>query len=326
MPYILALLFIFFLLLIVSKSSKIATFMITLMTLWFVTIDLDINDGVGKNEFYWDGYYTSLLAPINCFIRFTSAPTDREPILSNDLFSFHTEIESQWEKIAEEAKEALQYAMPSENFYAHVNPDNKGWLTVPLYWYEKNYVENIEKCPKTMELLKKDPKIKGAIFSILPGKHMIKPHIGPWKACMRYHLGLVVPHKKEDCFIELNGIKHSWEEGKGILFDDTFVHHVENNTDEMRIVLFLDVEKPLKYGFANKINSFLLNCGLPGYLSTKNGMNEQVVKVESPLAFTWLTNITNFLLDSSLASYFDSKVNQEEEIIEDYLQRESAIR
>ena len=39
----------------------------------------------------------------------------------------------------------------------------------------------------------------------------------------------------------------TWEEGRCIVFDDTYKHRVENNTDGVRVVLFLDVLRPLKF-------------------------------------------------------------------------------
>ena len=39
-------------------------------------------------------------------------------------------------------------------------------------------------------------------------------------------------------------VRH-WEDGRCLLFDDTFEHEVRNDTAESRVVLFLDLERPL---------------------------------------------------------------------------------
>ncbi len=44
-----------------------------------------------------------------------------------------------------------------------------------------------------------------------------------------------------------------WHHGKSLIFDDTFNHEVWNDTDETRVVLFVDVLRDL-----------------PGYLSVPN--------------------------------------------------------
>jgi beta-hydroxylase len=38
-----------------------------------------------------------------------------------------------------------------------------------------------------------------------------------------------------------------WEEGKSMFFDDTFEHEVWNDTDGQRVVLFMDVMRPLRF-------------------------------------------------------------------------------
>ena len=96
------------------------------------------------------------------------------------------------------------------------------------------------------------------MFSILePGKKII-PHKGPSTGCLRYHLGLKIPKDKENCYITVNDEKYHWEEGKGLIFDDTYIHSVYNNTDEPRIILFVDIERPVIFPF-NIINNFLIS-------------------------------------------------------------------
>ena len=41
----------------------------------------------------------------------------------------------------------------------------------------------------------------------------------------------------------------SWEEGRSIVFDDTYPHEVWNDTDGVRVVLFLDFRRPLPPAF-----------------------------------------------------------------------------
>ena len=41
------------------------------------------------------------------------------------------------------------------------------------------------------------------------------------------------------------------------MFDETFIHRAENATDVSRIILFCDVERPMKYGFMTSINRWV---------------------------------------------------------------------
>jgi aspartyl/asparaginyl beta-hydroxylase (cupin superfamily) len=62
---------------------------------------------------------------------------------------------------------------------------------------------------------------------------------------LRHHLGLVVPQDAESCRIRVGDDFHHWEEGKSMVFHDTLNHQVWNDTDETRVVLFVDVLWPL---------------------------------------------------------------------------------
>jgi aspartyl/asparaginyl beta-hydroxylase (cupin superfamily) len=51
-------------------------------------------------------------------------------------------------------------------------------------------------------------------------------------------LGIDVP---QDCYISVGGIQKIWEEGKCLVFDDTYIHEVENkNPNAFRKMLLLD--------------------------------------------------------------------------------------
>lgn len=90
------------------------------------------------------------------------------------------------------------------------------------------------------------PAIVSAIISSLdPGTH-IPPHRGYFKGYLRYHLAVEVPN---DCtnnpaHIVCGGMRHNWESGQGVLFDDMFLHHVTNpSPSQRRTVIYLDVRR-----------------------------------------------------------------------------------
>jgi beta-hydroxylase len=86
-----------------------------------------------------------------------------------------------------------------------------------------------------------------ALFSILLPGARLPPHRGPWKGFLRYHLGLMVPAASDQCGIAVDGQLAHWQEGKSLLFDDTYEHRVWNDTLETRVVLFLDVVRPCRF-------------------------------------------------------------------------------
>lgn len=107
-------------------------------------------------------------------------------------------------------------------------------------------------CPKTCELLERIPDLFQAFFSILdPGKS-IPSHSGPYSGYLRYHLGLKVPHKNPPS-MRIKDQWYVWQQGKAILFDDTHDHEVVNKSAEERVILVIDVLRPMP-PFAHAMN------------------------------------------------------------------------
>ena len=127
----------------------------------------------------------------------------------------------------------------------HITQDTL-WKIFYLYGYGYRSDENCARCPDTTRLIEAVPGMRTAFFSILsPGKH-INAHRGPYKGVLRYHLGLMVPEPREQCRIRVGESFGTWQEGKSLMFDDTHSHEVWNETDGIRVVLFMDVDRPMR--------------------------------------------------------------------------------
>lgn len=171
---------------------------------------------------------------------------------SNDQFPWSRELEANWETIREELDGVLAHAEALPNFQdisarqRTITQDDR-WKTYFFCAFGFVAKGNCDRCPKTWELIRRIPGLKVAFFSILaPGKHIPK-HRGKHKGLIRYHLGLRVPEPRENCWIQVDGHQVHWEEGKSLIFDDTFRHSVQNDTDGYRAILFLDIARPLKF-------------------------------------------------------------------------------
>lgn len=185
------------------------------------------------------------------------------PILDKRIFKWTKNLEQNWTVIRAELDDLISEQVPVPRFQ-DVSKDQASisktddWRTFFLYGFGYKVKHNCELCPETAAILSRIPNLKTAFFSILkPGLH-IPPHRGIFKGLIRYHLGLKVPEDHRNCKMRIDKHLHVWEEGKGILFDDTFEHEVSNDTDESRVVLLLDVERPLKFP-ARLLNKFLLS-------------------------------------------------------------------
>jgi beta-hydroxylase len=131
-----------------------------------------------------------------------------------------------------------------------------GWKRFYLKWYDDFLPSARTLCPNTVELLNSIPTVHGAMFAMLPPGGKLGAHRDPFAGSLRYHLGLVTPNS-DKCRILVDGVECVWRDGEGFVFDETFIHRAENATDVSRIILFCDVERPMKYRFMTAINRWV---------------------------------------------------------------------
>ncbi len=119
-----------------------------------------------------------------------------------------------------------------------------GWSKFYLNWYGYQHESAKRLCPKTQAILAQIPEVKGAMFSILPPHSQLTIHSDPLACSLRYHFGLMVPNSPE-CYINVDNKSKHWMDGEGFIFDETFPHFVRNDTDQHRLILMCDVERPM---------------------------------------------------------------------------------
>jgi len=193
--------------------------------------------------------------------KYSKVPTT--PFLDASQFDWTNRLEDNWQIMREELDQILQNKQAIPNFQ-DISEDQKAitkdddWKTYFLYGFGYKAEQNCARCPETTKLIESVPNMTTAFFSILePGKH-IPAHRGVYKGFLRYHLGLRIPEPKEQCKIRVEDTYAHWEEGKSMMFDDTYDHEVWNNTEGLRAILFMDIIRPLDFP-ASLLNSAIIN-------------------------------------------------------------------
>jgi ornithine lipid ester-linked acyl 2-hydroxylase len=186
------------------------------------------------------------------------------PVFKTSAFPWASEVEGDWRKIRAELDKVLTRRDELPGFHeiakeVEAISQDKNWKSFMLCAYGHVSDEAVKACPDTWKALQKIPGLKAAMFSIFePGKHL-PAHRGPYNGVLRYHLGLIVP--KGDIAIRVVDQICHWEEGKSLIFDDAFEHEAWNHSDKVRVVLFVDFVKPLRFP-ANFLNWLLLNIAV----------------------------------------------------------------
>jgi aspartate beta-hydroxylase/beta-hydroxylase len=134
------------------------------------------------------------------------------------------------------------------------DPD-KNWKIFYLYAMGEKPEANRAKCPETAARLDRIPNLFQAFFSILDAGKVIPPHCGPYRGYIRYHLGLVVPEQAPPS-LRIKDQVYTWKEGESVLFDDSWEHEVRNECPGDRVVLIVDIRRPMPFPF-NSFNRFV---------------------------------------------------------------------
>lgn len=166
-------------------------------------------------------------------------------------------IEADWRKVRAELDAVMPYMAHMQNFHdvlPNYLTEDGGWKTYFFYGFGLKAPANCRRCPETVKLLKRIPGKKTAFFSILgPHKHL-SAHRGPFKGVLRLLLALRIPEPAGQCGMRIGTQGWTWQEGKALVFDDTAQHEAWNHTDDARVLLFVDILRPMRFP-ANLVNA-----------------------------------------------------------------------
>jgi len=121
------------------------------------------------------------------------------------------------------------------------------WTGYYFYRHGERREANCAACPATSAALAAlplahvpahGPEVLFSVFT--PGTHLL-PHRGVTNTRVVCHLPLIVP---PDCALVVGGERHAWQEGRVVVFDDTYEHEAWNRSDRLRVVLICDLWNP----------------------------------------------------------------------------------
>lgn len=176
-------------------------------------------------------------------------------------------LKEEVEKILEKTGDGDSLTMTSDTFSGQnkyigsdirrENGKTKAWRVINIKAGDEYSAAAHKYFPSLVRILKGCPQIGTCVVSVLQDGVHIPIHVGYYKGIMRYMIPVVVPKDRENVFLCVNELKYCWTEGVGVLWDDTYPHKVYNNTDEIRVVIYMDVVRPLRWGL-NALNRFIL--------------------------------------------------------------------
>jgi beta-hydroxylase len=215
--------------------------------------------------------HSALFAPYNALMYlFSGVPS--KPYLDRQRFPELDVLKDNWQDIREEAMrlfdEGYIRAAEKDNDAGFGSFFKKGW--------KRFYLSSI-------------PNVKRAMFALLPGGSHLNPHRDPFAGSLRYHLGLSTPNS-DACRIYVDGEEYAWRDGEDVMFDETYVHWVKNETDVTRVILFCDIERPLSSPLMTRINR-QVSAFLGRATAPQNTDDERVGGINQ--AYAWSKRFSN---------------------------------
>jgi aspartate beta-hydroxylase len=206
---------------------------------------------------------------------YPSAPS--EPLIAADQFWFTQALEASYPQVREEFDRVTD-AESAGFLPAHEEASLIGagtWKRI-LFWNQG--VRNPEALglfPVLSSVIDSIPEVTTAGVGVVslswlqPGTRLV-PHCGSSNGRLRVHFAIKVP---EGTGMRVAEEIVTWEEGKCVVFDDSFEHEVWHHGDEPRVVLILDVLNPFlrpeeqrleqrKLSIREQIVSFMKERGL----------------------------------------------------------------
>jgi len=193
----------------------------------------------------------------------------------------HMVIKSEYEnmlKLTNIQLSSMRYALNRDE----MNKTN--WDTLWIKTGNSFIPNNVEYVPQTTEILKQIPNLSTTFFSRINANSRILPHWGYHKGILRVLFSVIAPVCKPGEFsgIRVNvnvlytkEIKHkvlvehdmsyierndtytlAMTEGKGVMFDDTYLHDSLNDCDGQRVALFIDIKRDLPW-YLKAINELM---------------------------------------------------------------------
>jgi beta-hydroxylase len=203
--------------------------------------------------------HSTVIAPYNA-IMYAFSAVPNQPFIDVDRFSELAPLRANWTLIRDEAMKLFDEghirAASTYNDLGFNSFFRRGWKRFYLKWYDAPLDSARALCPRTVAMVEAIPSINGAMFAMLPAGADLGRHRDPYAGSLRYHLGLVTPND-ERCRIFVDGQPYHWRDGEAVMFDETFMHWAENRTDQDRLILFCDVERPLTNRVVARINHWI---------------------------------------------------------------------
>lgn len=188
------------------------------------------------------------------FLYFPELPA--QAYLDRALFAWIETLEANTARIRQELMDLLPSPAGRERVFTTQEIEQQNlrgsteapsWNGYYLFRHGDRRDDNCVSCPVTASMLELLPlshvreHAPEVLFSVFTAGTHLLPHRGVTNTRLVGHLPLIIP---ENCALKVGGELHEWQEGRAVVFDDTYEHEAWNRSQQIRVVLIFDIWNP----------------------------------------------------------------------------------
>lgn len=167
---------------------------------------------------------------------------------------FFKALEKQYVKIQQEYLSICNNSAQMDNIVNSVQCGS--WHAYYFYAEGVRNDAHCAACPTSTALIEQVSLLKPVLpisyvyFSVISSNTYIEPHFGVCNSKLRIQLPILVPKQSKTCYLKVHDQVIPYEEGKCIVFDDSYLHEVKyetsttTTTEQQRVVLLIDIWHP----------------------------------------------------------------------------------
>lgn len=177
-------------------------------------------------------------------------PYFKFPEIKSEKIFYDSQEFPGWEVLIKNKQKILsEYLKAKDNVKPYIDEAGNphfDWNTIMLFGNGQLIESTKSYFPETLDIISNLPDIECSMvmFSVLKPGALIPPHTGPFNSTLRVHLPLILPKEVESCTIQVGTEIRHWDSNNLLIFDDSYLHTVTNNTQDIRVILMLSIWKP----------------------------------------------------------------------------------
>jgi beta-hydroxylase len=218
---------------------------------WDVSRNRALDAGVVRQYFLRNGIVTWLASPVNILMDVLALP-----FINKGVYRLEDLPLDYQEEIGSLLKTADQVRV------ADLVDRKTAGMKRAMYFF-KWYGKDVDAAIRIPDFHRKFKFVRTIGVSVFRERESTSRHFGPFRPCLRV-LYCLNENVGGGAYIRVGPVENRWRDSRLFIFDDTLLHQSFNETDDPRLVLFVDVVRPSRVPFVFDLAVSLIRTAFKG--------------------------------------------------------------